>query len=223
MARRRTRAEAEIEAQLQNLDPGSVRFRVLSCARDFKASWIALAEQLTVVREQESFRQWGYANFEAYARRELHLRSDTANKLTRSFGYLRDHEPRAIEQRQARELPPLDVVDLLSRANERTKLSEKQLSSIHDEVFADDAEPPTRSQVMRRFREVDPDAFKGKPRAPSAKSEGSVDTRKALLLAERLLSLIEVHEGISSKAIAGVRTAAAELRDMMEAQQQKSA
>ena len=39
-----SRTTAEMEADLRRLDPGSQRFKVLSCARDFKASWLKLAE-----------------------------------------------------------------------------------------------------------------------------------------------------------------------------------
>ena len=56
-----SRTTAEMEADLRRLDPGSQRFKVLSCARDFKASWLKLAEELTRVREQKPMRGWGTA------------------------------------------------------------------------------------------------------------------------------------------------------------------
>src|SRR5262245_30688537 len=135
MAHRTSRAEAEMDALLGQLDPSSDRYRVLSAARAFKAAWVVMGEELTALREKETFRDWGYPTFEAYCRRELRLKSETANKLTRSFGYLRDHEPAVLEGGVVRELPPLDVVDLLSRARERTKLSEEQISDIAETVF----------------------------------------------------------------------------------------
>lgn len=215
MARRKSRAEVEIEAQLRTLDPNSERYKVLSAARDFKVAWVALGNLLTQVRENGTWKEWGYSSFDAYCRRELCIRRDTANKLTRSFAFLRDHEPEVIERPQERELPPLDVVDLLSRAQEKTKVSEEQLAAITEEVFSEDAPVPTRSQVVKRFREFDPDAFRAAPRAQAV--EG--DVRKALLLAERLLALLEVQEGISSQALQGVRQAAAELKQLFDAEQ----
>ena len=89
MDRQRSRTEVEMEAQLKTLDPSSERYATLSAARDFKASWVALGELLTRVREGSLYREWGYSSFEAYARRELRIRQDTANKLTRSFSFLR--------------------------------------------------------------------------------------------------------------------------------------
>lgn len=212
MARRKSRAEVEIEVQLRTLDPNSERHCVLSAARDFKVAWVELGNRLTAVRESDAWRNWGYATFDAYCRRELRIRRDTANKLTRSYSFLRDHEPEALRERETRELPPLDVVDLLSRAEDRAKLSEDQLDTIREEIFAPDNVIPTRSQVLKRFREFDPDAFRNAACAPV---EG--DVRKALLLAERLQALMEVQDGISNTALSGVRRAVSELRQIFEA------
>ena len=214
MARRKSRAEVEIEAQLRTLDPDSKRHAVLTAARDFKAAWVVLGDLLTEVRESDTWRTWGYASFDAYCRRELHLRRDTANKLTRSYAFLRDHEPEALAQRTDRELPPLDVVDLLSRAQEHAKVSRAQLDTIREEVFDPEGEPLSRSQVVKRFRELDPEAFRPAPRKPAVQG----DVRKALLLAERLLALVEVQEGMTPRAVDGVRVAVGELRNLFEAQ-----
>ena len=135
MTRRRSKAEVEMENLLRTLDPSSERFRVLAAARDFKASWVILGEILTTVRDSNAFKEWGYSSFEAYARRELRLRADTAAKLTRSYSFLKEHEPKALETRQEKELPPLDVVDLLTRARERAKVSDEDIKSIQQEVF----------------------------------------------------------------------------------------
>jgi hypothetical protein len=215
MARRHTRGEAAVEALLAKLDPHSERYRVLAATRDFKASWVELGERLTEVREATAFSQWGHNNFEAYCRQELHLKPETANKLTRSFGFLRDHEPEVLNTRSERELPPLDVVDLLSRARERAKLSDAQFQSLEQGVF----ETPTASkgEVLKRFREIDPEAFKPAPKAGAAAGPGDGDLRKALLLAERLQSLLDPQEGVSRAAREGVKTAVHELKKLFEA------
>jgi hypothetical protein len=218
MATRRTRGEAAIESLLAQLDPESERYRVLSAAREFKASWVELGQRLTEVRESEEFKQWGHSTFESYCRQELRLKSDTANKLTRSFSFLRDHEPDVLSERTERELPALDVVDLLTRARERAKVSDAQLRTIQEEVFAADG-PPTRSEVVKLFREHDPDAFRGAPRPekkPGVVNEG--DLKKALLLAERLQALIEPMDNVSRSAQAGVRAVTLELKKLFEQQ-----
>ena len=195
--------------------------RSLSAVRDFKASWVAVGEELTAVREGSLFERWGYTSFETYCRRELRIKNETANKLTRSFSFLRDHEPTALDQRQERELPPLDVVDLLSQARERARVEPSQLDSIRQEVFDPELAPPTRNQVVKRFREIDPDAFKPAPRAP--RPDADAELRRALLLAERLQSVLEVLPRISREAIKNVRALVAELREKFERTRSRSA
>ena len=218
MTRRRSKAEVEMENLLGTLDPSSERFRVLAAARDFKASWVILGEILTTVRDSNAFKEWGYSSFEAYARRELRLRADTAAKLTRSYSFLKEHEPKALETRQEKELPPLDVVDLLTRARERAKVSDEDIQSIRQEVFEDGANP-TRHAVVKRFREIDPDAFRGKPRAPK-EAGGSEDLRKALLLGERFETLVTQHPSLSDNAKQVLSQVVAEVRQAFEATKQ---
>jgi hypothetical protein len=220
MARRRTRGEAQIDALLTQLDPGTERYRVLRAARDFKASWVELGERLTEAREAEQYKGWGYTSFEAYCRQELRLKAETANKLTRSYSFLRDHNPESIAEREARELPPLDVVDLLSRAREKAKLSEAQFTAIEGEVF-DGEEPPNKRQVLERFRELDPDAFK--PAARPTRAAGDEDLRKALLLGERLLTLVDPIEDLTKSSREGLKKLVSELRGLFEATHKLSA
>jgi hypothetical protein len=219
MARRKTRGEVAIQSQLQTLDPGSERYKTLAAARDFKASWVELGERLTVVHESEKFLAWGYTSFEAYCRRELHIKGDTAAKLTRSYSFLRDHEPGVLKGRQEREMPPLDVVDMLSLARERSKVSEGDLRNIREEVFAPDNNP-TKSQVVRRLREIDPNAFKPSPKAVT-KGSSDVELRKALLLAERLHVVLEGVSGIPRETTSAVKRVVAELKGRFDAAQQK--
>jgi hypothetical protein len=215
MPRRSTQGEAAIDALLDKLDPQSHRYQVLVAARDFKASWVELAERLTSVRESGGFRTWGYAGFEAYCRTELHIKAETANKLTRSFAFLRDRSPQVLAGDNEREVPALDVIDLLSRAREKTKLSDEQVTQIEQEVFESPTEA-NRSAVMKRFREVDPEAFKPAARdaAPSGAANNDVDMRKALLLAERLAGLLGETEVVSKSARDGLNKVVNELRQV---------
>ena len=215
MTRRQSRGEADMDAQLSELDPSSERYRVLVAARTFKAAWVELGKTLTLVREKHTYKGWGYASFDAYCRRELRIKQDTANKLTRSYAFLRDHEPDVLAQRDNQELPSLDVVDLLSQAKERTKLSDDQLVTLREEVFAAEAKPPSRNDVIKKLREHDPEAFK--PAAKSAHVAAAPtdqELRKALLLAERLESLLESQgEAISKEALGNAHFVVQELRE----------
>lgn len=219
MDRRMTRTEAEMESKLQALDPESERFKVLSAARQFKASWIHLGAILTKVREAEAFKDWGYTNFDAYCRRELFIKKDTANKLTRSYSFLRDHEPRVLEEPTSvsRELPALDVVDLLTRAREKTKVSDEQLNEITREVLSDSGKPATKNAVVKKFRELDPDAFRTQPKT-SVATGGRGDLKKAVLLAERLQVVVEALDEVSDGTRSAMANAVKELQALFEAQ-----
>ena len=215
MAGQKSKSELEIEAQLKSLDPASFRYQVLASAKDFKAIWVQMGDFLTKVREQSLYKEWGYKSFEIYCRKEVRIRQDTANKLTRSFSFVRDNEPEALAARADQELPPLDVVDLLARARERTVVPEEELNTIREEVFHGEKEP-TRQRLMKRFREVDPEAFRAKKPDEVILQEGDPDMRKAVLVAERLLSLLEPGPSISSAAKLSMQTIVQELTALLE-------
>lgn len=214
MGRRTSRSEAEMSSRLESMDPASPRYQALAAARQFKACWVDLGEKLTALRESKAYQGWGFSTFEAYCRRELRIKQDTANKLTRSFSFLRDHEPKMLEDR-AREMPPLDVVDLLSQARERTKITDDAFTTIREQVLDPEANP-TRNDVMKRFREVDPEAFKPAPKGEAPKADNN-ELRKALLLAERLESLLEAQKtAVSKEALGNARNVVRELRERFE-------
>jgi hypothetical protein len=228
LSHRTSRGDAEMAAQLRQLDPASPRFGVLQAARAFKASWVALGQRLTLARESNGFVEWGFSSFEAYCRRELRIRQDTANKLTRSFAFLRDHQPDVLESAQTRDMPPLDVVDLLSQARDRTQVADATLATLQQEAFAPDARS-TKQGLLKKLREHDPQAFRPAPEAapeqppPADAPVRPVELRKALLLAERLESLLSGHQGISDQAIAHARSVVGELRERFAAQQRQQA
>jgi hypothetical protein len=216
MAHRMSRVEAQLQERLAQLPPDSERYGVLSAARKFKASWVALGQLLVAVRENSAHTDWGYPTFEAYCRRELNIKQETANKLTRSFAFLRDHAPSTLagDTSDAR-APALDVVDLLSQAQERTKVSAEALAGIGQELLSQD-KTPTRSAVLKRLRQDDPDAFRPAPKAVSLPTAGPVDQdlRKALLLAERLDGLLQAQgERVSAAARQRMQSVTTELRE----------
>ena len=199
---RNTRTQREMEEKLAELEPGSERYQVLLAAKRFKATWVELGDCLTRVREQDLYSDWGYRSLEAYCRKELHINKDTVNKLTRSYAYVRDHEPRVLEQENFEEVPALDVVDLLSRAREKSSISQAELDNIRTEVFTPSPLEVSKQDLMKRFRQVDPNAFR--PPAPTPLSPEQ-QVRKALLLAEKLSGLLQVQdipESVQEKATA---------------------
>src|SRR5258706_12847144 len=72
------------------------RADMIARVRRFKASWFELGEALTDMKRTEEFKRWGFPNFEDYCRRELHLKRETADKLTGSFIFLRAKAPEGL-------------------------------------------------------------------------------------------------------------------------------
>lgn len=145
-----TKGEEHIEQLMQNLDPGSNRYRVLDSARQFKASWVDLGEQLVTVNRGNLFSEWGYSTFEEYCSREIRIRKQTAQKLTLAFGYLQQKAPKIIDQKDTRPAPDYRSVDLLRRAEEEEQFNDKELSDMRQAVIEENRSLPT---IQKKFRE----------------------------------------------------------------------
>src|SRR5262245_43120817 len=92
----KTKIEAALEAAEREHESNPERADMFRRTRQFKASWIDLAEALTESRRRGDFRRWGYDSFEDYTRRELFLRQETVDKLTGSFMFLKKRAPEVL-------------------------------------------------------------------------------------------------------------------------------
>lgn len=219
-------AHAALTQRLQSLEPGSTRHGVVAAAHKFKASWLELAQRLAELKTAGSFTAWGFASFADYCRKELHIREQTADKLTRSYRYLRERAPAVLHAspEAATALPPLDVVSLLSQARERTKVCGEALQALEGEVLSGD-NSPSRGQLLRKLRKLDPEAFatKAAPEAAAAATLPALDVdahqlRKVVLLAERLESLLQqLQAGLEPQLVAEAGRVAEGLRARLAA------
>jgi len=159
-----TTATARIESQLEQLPEGSVRRRVLECARRFKASWVELGRALCEVRDEALWKDWGFASFETYCAKELFLRKPTVEKLTRSYGFLSRHEPGMARGAEPRAAPAFEVIEVLSRAEAAGRLPEDGWRELKDEILEQAPSPAALSrQLSERYGPKAP-----LPRAPAA-------------------------------------------------------
>ena len=74
------------------------RAELIARVRRFKASWFELGEALTEIKRSEGYKKWGHAAFEDYCKKELHLKRETADKLTGSFVFLRAKAPEVLRR-----------------------------------------------------------------------------------------------------------------------------
>jgi hypothetical protein len=148
----RTKTEAALaDAEAAHADDPE-RADLLRRARQFKASWIELAEALTRAKRTRRWKSWGYASFEAYAKSELYIRQDTVDKLTGSYAFLQRRAPGVLERDAVREaVPSYQAVDFLRRAEASPSAPREAVEEIRRRVL-DDAAPA--AAVARAYRDV---------------------------------------------------------------------
>lgn len=126
------RALAALEERFSD-DPE--RANVVRRARDFKASWLGLAQALAEVKRQKSWEAWGHESLEAYAKNELKLRPDTVEKLCGSYMFLHKRAPEILKRDPMdAEIPSYQAIDFLRRAEERAASDDTVEPAMMEEV-----------------------------------------------------------------------------------------
>ncbi len=148
----RTKTEAALaEAEATHADDPE-RAELLRRARQFKSSWIELAEGLTQARRTGRWKDWGYDSFEAYAKSELRLKQETVDKLTGSYSFLQRRAPAVLSRDPISEpFPTYQAVDFLRRAEESDTAPREAVEEIRRRVI-DEAAP--LGTVSRAYRDV---------------------------------------------------------------------
>ena len=180
-------------------DADGLRTTVLAAARRFKSSWFELARLLVQVRSSSAWQAWGFDSFDVYCNRELHIRRATAEKLLRSYGFLRRHESRDPED--VERAPAFEVVTVLADAEDRGQLSERDYARLREALW-DPARPPAelRRELSERF-----------PR-PAPAVDGPSELRRFAHSARRLARELRV----SPRVPAAVKRTAEALADELE-------
>ncbi len=150
----KTKAIHKLEERLETLDPASLRYRVLECAKHFKSSWIQLGQHLFTVHRDKLFRDWGYLTFEAYCAKEIGIRQATALKLLRSYSFLEKEEPsflkrETIEDLRPSRIPGYEAVNALRLAKTSGKISEGQYEDLRETVLDEAKED---AEVKKKIR-----------------------------------------------------------------------
>jgi hypothetical protein len=164
------------------------RAELISRTRRFKASWIELAEALTACQRNQRYTTWGYASFEDYYRKELHLKTSTVNKLVGTYAFLRKSAPEVLERDGVvNEYPTLQSIEFLKRAEEAAQegrvptdlLAEVRRAIVEDNLPA--------SKVSRQFKET---LFPSDIEVEQQKRR-----REAIKLMQKLVDMLTVLEG----------------------------
>ena len=184
----------------KGIDPNSLRGQTILCARRFKEGWLQMAALLVRVRKDKSWEAWGWKDFETYCLKELHIRRQTALKLTSSYGFLERHE-RELLNAPADKRPAFEVVEVLARAEEAGRLSEKDYASIRDEIWKA-PEEVTPTQMARNLAQKFPLPPPPQPEPAERLKRAAVSARK---LSEEVHGLRQVPHALKERLDACVK------------------
>jgi hypothetical protein len=186
-------------------DGTGLRSMVAAAARRFKSSWFELGRLLVQVRSTDGWQPWGFASFEAYCTGELHIRRATAEKLLRSYGFLRRHEREEVDVDGSERAPAFDVVTVLADAEERGQLTERDYARVRDAIW-----DPCRPQAELR-RELT-ERFPAPQRAVDARAQ----LRRFALTARRLATDLRASGRVPAAAKRTAEALADELESLVE-------
>jgi hypothetical protein len=187
-----------LSRKLAELDPRSDRYRALLAARDFKASWVNLAEIIHQVEELQKWQEWAFESLETYCTQELRISPRTMTKLLQSYRFLAEHEPDAVanreeDPRERPEVPDVAQVSFLAKARKDERLPEPEYRKLRDAAFKDGA---TVTELRTKFKEVIPEA--PRPRAPRDEAKA---LRVALSHVARTLEVLSEVEGLDPQVM----------------------
>ena len=183
-----TKTDRKMEDTMLAVSDDPVRADTLAKARSFKRTWLELAEALTRVSDKRLWERWGFTDFDAYCRKELHLRGSTVAKLLGSYRFLETSAPRVIERARDTEtfdapIPSLPAVEFVKRATEEGNADEETLRTIHRVAFEEGAEAPV---LKKSFGEI---VF------PQTERERKEKLRQQIAGAARKLSALVAEDG----------------------------
>jgi hypothetical protein len=182
-----TKTDRQMEDRMLAVARDPERADTLSKARAFKRTWLELAEALARCNEKRLWEKWGFSDFDAYCRKELHLRSSTVAKLLGSYRFLETSAPKVIERARTDHLeapiPSLATVDFVQRATEKGAADPETLQTIHRVAFEEGAEAPV---LKSKFGEL---VF------PTTESDRREKLRSQIAAAARKLSALIAEDG----------------------------
>ena len=153
MAPTETKGTKVISQKLEAMEPGTPRYEVLEVAKSFKTSWVSLGSKLYEVQQKKLYEGWGFEKFTDYCTQEIHIKPQTASKLTASYSFLKTEDPAVLRRDGIKKpIPDLAVVDFLRRARANQKVPERGFNKIKELALED----TPMTELRREFREIAP-------------------------------------------------------------------
>lgn len=150
-----TKTDQSMEDRMLAVSSDPERADVLQKARAFKRTWLELAEALNRANEKKLWARWGFSDFDAYCRKELHLRGSTVQKLLGSYRFLETSAPRVIERARTDHyeapIPSIQTVEFVEKATREGHADEETLATIHKSAFEDGVD---KTVLAKKFGEL---------------------------------------------------------------------
>jgi len=182
-----TKTDQMMEDRMLAVSSDPVRADTLQKARSFKRTWLELAEALSRVTEKKLWEGWGFSDFDAYCRKELHLRGSTVAKLLGSYRFLETSAPRVIERARTDHyeapIPSIATVEFVEKATAAGHADAETLRTIHRSAFEEGLEKP---MLAKKFGEI---VF------PVTNADKKEKLRSAIAAAARRLSALVAEDG----------------------------
>ena len=188
-----------------------LRVDVIRRSREFKRSWVMMAEALVEVRNRQAYLEWGYEDFYGYCSLELQIKRATADKLTGSYVALQQHAPAVLKRGGLNErIPTCDAVDYFAKALQRGSEDDRRDPGVRPEIVdelrhAVFEEGAPVSDLRKRFNPV----LNAKPEAVE-----QIDAiRRATATVRRLERTIEEIDGLRRPTVRASLDALEALRE----------
>ncbi|MFH0753039.1 MAG: hypothetical protein V2A70_00565 [Candidatus Omnitrophota bacterium] len=152
--------------QFDNLNSQQVRALVQEGAKDFKASWLKLAQALFTVHRDKLYEYWGYEKFEYYVEREVGIKKPMGLKLVKTYAFVEQQEPQCLKAdffdgREAGVLPQFEAVNLLRMARNNKDLTKSDYQEIRKSVIDNGKDAALvrkdLTAMIKERKQVDPD------------------------------------------------------------------
>ena len=136
----KTKSLERLEAKMAGIEEGSIRYRALESAKNFKTSWIELGRALYSVWKDKAYKEWGYTTFDAYTQKEIGIKKATAMKLLKSYYFLEKEEPVYLQKENSESKSPASVpsyesVNLLRLAKNKNTLDKGDYQRFKKDVL----------------------------------------------------------------------------------------
>lgn len=182
-----TKTDQQMEDRMMAVSDDPERADTLQKARAFKRTWLELAEALSRASEKKLWEKWGFTDFDAYCRKELHLKGSTVAKLLGSYRFLETSAPRVIERARTDHyeapIPSIATVEFVQKATDAGHADAETIRTIHRSAFEEGLEKPL---LAKKFGEI---VF------PQTDRERKDKLRASIAAAARRLSALVAEDG----------------------------